>query len=264
MIIAQAERRLRSCARARDLSDLAIVKRLAWLLPIAFVLMWGGVLLETGRPATASRDEPAQEQAIPEAAPVVAQDAVPTPPEAEPELPAAPPPTPAHSVAVRESAVKAAPVRDFRPMGPPERVRALLAQSAPPTRKDQAEGEAKATPDEELLGEHGVGASSPGFVQLETDYQSEPRDGGWALAEETRLGQLIQKHPISRQLALLNCQESVCRIMLETKSKDAFEQLLSVPGLAEATGLSSSSPFSLRSGQLSVYYRRAEPGEARR
>ena len=163
---------------------------------------------------------------------------------------------------VRQVPVTAVRASDGRRLGSAERVSEMVAratlQSAAVAIQD---AHAEADPDE-LLGEQGVGASTPEFVQLETDYSSEPRDGAWAVAEEQRTRSLIQKHPISKQLALLNCQDSVCRILLETKSKDAFEQLLSVPGLAAATGLSASSPHSLRSGQLSVYYRRADAAAA--
>jgi hypothetical protein len=245
------------------------VKRLAWLLPLAFVLMWGGVLLQTERPTSAARTPPAEVEAQEEAeapAPAVAAAA---PAEREPEPPPEQPPAapPVRAVEMRAAAMRAlaaqsARTADGRPIGRAERVDGMVAQTVVQSAAAAMKGvHAKATEDE-LLGEHGEGVTSPQFVQLETDYTSEPRDGVWATAEETRLAQLIQQHPISKELALLNCQDSVCRIMLETKSKDAFERLLSVPGLAEATGLSSSSPYSLRSGQLSVYYRRTDTATA--
>ena len=56
------------------------------------------------------------------------------------------------------------------------------------------------------------------------------------------------------KVALVHCQQSVCRIVLESDSPDVWNQLLAVPGLRDETALSPQSPYSLRSGQLSVYF----------
>jgi hypothetical protein len=55
---------------------------------------------------------------------------------------------------------------------------------------------------------------------------------------------------------LVSCQDSVCRLVLQTDNRDAFQQLVQVKGLSELTGITTSTPYSLRSGQLSVYFKR--------
>jgi hypothetical protein len=66
---------------------------------------------------------------------------------------------------------------------------------------------------------------------------------------------LVRGQALASKLALVHCQETVCRIVMEADSTDSFTQMLQTPGLAQATGLSAQSPYSLRDGQLSVLFR---------
>jgi hypothetical protein len=240
---------------------LASVKRVVLLLLAALLLMWGGVLLDLGRPARragsaapaaeaeAEAEAPDERAAVPERGRATAA--------AGPEPSSAVEP----AVAAELPAVNGPRARSVDgPMGRAELVataaRAVSSVGTP------VNGSGEATDPDELLGELGEGARSPDYVELETDYSAEPRDGVWARAEERRIADLFAGHPLGRQLSMLNCQDSVCRIVLETQSKDAFDQLLEVPGLMEATGLSRQTPYSLRSGQLSVFYRRADAARA--
>jgi hypothetical protein len=112
-------------------------------------------------------------------------------------------------------------------------------------------------------GELGEGVLSPEFVELERSYVDEPREGPWALAHEQRVRALLRAAPVGRHVVLVSCQQTVCRIVIEPASADAFAQLTQVPGLREATGLGSATPYSLRGGQLSVYFRPIVPAEKR-
>jgi len=107
-------------------------------------------------------------------------------------------------------------------------------------------------------GELGEGILSPDFVELERQYADEPRDGEWALAEEQRVRALLRNQPLEKSVVLVHCQQSVCRMVLESDSADAFKQLLEVPGLREETALAPQTPYSLQSGQLALYFRRPE------
>jgi hypothetical protein len=81
---------------------------------------------------------------------------------------------------------------------------------------------------------------------------------------EQRVRALLHSAPIGRHVALVSCQQTVCRIVIEPAASDAFAQLNAIPGLREATGLASSTPYSLRGSQLSVYFRpggqKVDPG----
>jgi hypothetical protein len=106
----------------------------------------------------------------------------------------------------------------------------------------------------EGTGELGEGVLSPEYAELERHYVDEPRDGEWATAEEQRIRELFHGQELGDKLAIVNCQQTVCRIVLETGSNDGWKELLRVPGLAQETKLAAQSPYSLRSGQLSVYF----------
>jgi len=111
-------------------------------------------------------------------------------------------------------------------------------------------------------GELGEGVLSPEFTELERGYVDEPREGPWALAHEQKVRELLRAAPLGQHVALVSCQQTVCRIVIEPAGADAFAQLTQVPGLREATGLGPATPYSLRGGQLSVYFRPAATGAA--
>ena len=112
----------------------------------------------------------------------------------------------------------------------------------------------------ELTGELAEGVLSPDYTEHARKYGGEPRDGAWAPAQEQRVRALLATQPWANEVTVVNCQQTVCRIMLETDpgATDAFERLLSVPGLREATGIGPTTPYSLRTGELSVYFAPAE------
>jgi hypothetical protein len=76
------------------------------------------------------------------------------------------------------------------------------------------------------------------------------------MAEEKNLRSVLSMSDVAKEVMLVSCQDSVCRLVLQTSNPDAFQQLLQVPGLSAMTGLTASTPYSLRSGQLSVYFKR--------
>jgi hypothetical protein len=207
------------------------VKRLLVLMVVAVLAVWAGVLLDFGGAHRARTHAAA----------------------AAPEPAAAPPP----KVAFTQVRQRPAPP-PVLPRGPQP-----LAASAPRSAKAVAAAIAQRAIDEgsdlhALKGEHGEGVLSPEYAELERDYVGESRDAAWALPEEMALNKLLRSSPVGKQLALVNCIERTCRIVLETDANDAFERLLAVPGLAQATGLSAATPYSLRAGQLSVYLRRRQ------
>jgi hypothetical protein len=120
----------------------------------------------------------------------------------------------------------------------------------------------KQAPSKEPAGELGEGILSPEYAELERQYSHEARDGDWAASHEQRIVALLEQQALRSHVALIHCQQTVCRIVLETEARDAFAQLLQVPGMSAATGLSARSPYSLRAGQLSVYFQ-AEPVSGR-
>lgn len=105
-------------------------------------------------------------------------------------------------------------------------------------------------------GELGEGELSPEFKELEERYGTEARDGSWAQEQERRVGALFANRAIETNLVLLNCQRTICRLVLEGSQPDLFAQLLHIPKLQMETGLGTQSPYSLRGGQLSLYFRR--------
>ena len=84
----------------------------------------------------------------------------------------------------------------------------------------------------------------------------EPRDGEWAAQQEGQIRALLRGSPVAAQLAIVNCQQTICRVVLERAPEDAFKQLLQVRGLPDLTGLNPNTPYSYRAGQLSVYFTR--------
>lgn len=242
----------RPCAQGAIWCTLLDVKRVLWLLLAAFVLVWGGVLLDTG-----GADLPATRG--PSTAPAAAKDA--------PRTSVSPAQRAHPSVDEAAAVVTAAPAPGRQPStgaaqpAPPGRGGVHLVgkqhpASAAATARSAAQLEAEGALPDSLRGEHGEGLLSPEYVELERDYVNEVRDASWALPQEQRLRALLRSSPLREEVALVNCLESVCRIVLETESNDAFDRLVEVEGLRDATGLSAGTPYSLRAGQLSVYFRR--------
>jgi hypothetical protein len=104
--------------------------------------------------------------------------------------------------------------------------------------------------------ELGTAATSREFARTEQKFASEPRDGAWASAQEERVRSLLAPQDWSNHVAVVDCQQSTCRMVIETDSEttEPFRQLIAVPGLADATGIGSGTPYSMRSGQLSLYF----------
>ncbi len=111
----------------------------------------------------------------------------------------------------------------------------------------------------EGTGELGEGIMSPDFVELETDYSREPRDGAWAMEQERRIRELLYASDIADHVVIVHCQATVCRIHLEPHGSDPFGDLLRVPGLREHASLDSSTPYSLNGSELVVYARPKAP-----
>lgn len=111
-------------------------------------------------------------------------------------------------------------------------------------------------PDQVATGELGDGPISPEYQALERAYAREPRDGAWASEQERLIRFTLRVSPAAANLAMVNCQQTICRVVLEQAEPDAFKQLVAVPELAQISGLSPTSPYSYRSGQLSVYFAR--------
>lgn len=107
----------------------------------------------------------------------------------------------------------------------------------------------------EPSGELGEGILSPDFVELETDYVNEHREGPWALAHEQRIRQKLYDADFGERIVIVHCQSSVCRLHFEAKGPDSYGELLRVPGLAEVTGLTPTTPYSMNSTELIVYAR---------
>jgi hypothetical protein len=104
-------------------------------------------------------------------------------------------------------------------------------------------------------GEQAQGLLSPEYRELEHDYAHEPRNADWAHPREHRLRGLIREAGLIKQLLLVHCREQTCRLAMEGTSAEQVSELLEVRGLQAATGLSSGAPYSLRGGQLVMYFR---------
>jgi hypothetical protein len=118
-----------------------------------------------------------------------------------------------------------------------------------------ANGETFERPQVDPSGELGEGILSPDFVELETDYVNEHREGPWALAHEMRIRQAIYDAGLAERMVLVHCQSSVCRIHLEASGPDSYAELLRAPGLVRATGLTPETPYSMNTTELIVYAR---------
>jgi hypothetical protein len=134
--------------------------------------------------------------------------------------------------------------------------RATSLFSSPPRSESVAEP-APSPPAPELTGELGPADQSPEFKSLHERYARETRDGTWAFAQEQRVRALFANHPLAAHVVLLNCQTSVCQLVLEGNAPDLVAQLWYVPNLRRETGLGPNSPYSFRGGQLSLYFERA-------
>jgi hypothetical protein len=136
--------------------------------------------------------------------------------------------------------------------------RATRVFSPPPPIAGATRPAPSSTPETQATGELGPADRSPEFKALHARYARETRDGGWAFEQEQRIRALFANHPLAAHVALLNCQTTVCRLVLEGDAPDLVAQLWYVPNLRRETGLRPDSPYSLRSGQLSLYFQRAE------
>jgi hypothetical protein len=226
------------------------MSRALWLLIAAGVAVWAAAFLqveERARPAAASEPEPEPAATAPAppapsvpsapAQPVAAVEAVPA---AEPTTPpnVVQPAAPRGVLATATATIRAA--RDAFVPGP----KRLVDEPPAPA------------PDQVATGELGEGTSSPEYHAVERAYTHEPRDGAWAANEERLLRFSLRSTPLNQQLALVNCQQTICRMVFERAEANAFEQLVRNPEVVKITGLSAASPHSYRSGQLSVYFAR--------
>jgi hypothetical protein len=117
---------------------------------------------------------------------------------------------------------------------------------------------ALSTLDTQPAGELGPAGRSPEFKALHERYARETRDGAWAMQQERRVSALFTNHELAPHVVLLNCQTTVCQLVLEGDAPDLVTQLWYVPNIQRETGLRPQSPYSLRSGQLSLYFETAE------
>jgi hypothetical protein len=113
----------------------------------------------------------------------------------------------------------------------------------------------------EATGQIGQGTHSAEWRALEAAYGREARDGVWAAQQERRVAALFRERELETNLVLLHCQETVCRLVLEGDSPALFSELMYVPNLRRETGLGPQSPYSLLSGQLSIYFRGADSAD---
>ena len=232
------------------------VQRLLWLMLSASALVWAGALLDFG-----GAHDP--ERASPRAA--------------SPDAPDAPPQT---VTAGRDGNARAQARVGVVPGQPPASSSPPGATTPPGASPRPGQGgvyvigkaasgttvattaPAGAVPGEQAAqgemppGELGEGLLSPEYAAIEQDYVHEVRDGPWAMAEEKNLRALLSTSEVANEVVLVSCQDSVCRLVLQTDNSDAFQQLVRVKGLSELTGITASTPYSLRSGQLSVYFKR--------
>jgi hypothetical protein len=224
------------------------------------VLVWGLAFFDFGKPRTRSKSVATHE--------------------AEPTAETGPGPAPAHTT----STAARAPVRATppKPLGATTGGPTLLPRppgGAPAAEQEQhvalrrpstpaAEPEPPAAPTRGALstatGELGEGIMSPEYTEMERSYAHEPRDGAWADGEEQRLRAVLGSSPLASTVGLVNCQESMCRVLLESDDYDVYSRLLAIPGFRELTGLGPGSAYSHRSGQLSVYFPRRASDQAQR
>jgi len=110
-------------------------------------------------------------------------------------------------------------------------------------------------------GELAEGVLSPDFKAAEESYVQEPRDGPWASKHEAKIREALYQSDLREDVVIVHCQSTVCRIHIQPRGGDPFAELVRVPGLAQAAGIDSSTPYSLNGSELIVYARpeNAEP-----
>lgn len=220
------------------------------LVAVAGVLVWAAALVQVDeRPA-----------------PVAQTSDAPALPSTKPELDApsptkrAPAAEPAATATLTATGKAPLPLTRVQPVGP----RSLWATASATMRAARdalAPGAQPApagppAPGDVATGELGEGVLSPEYAAVEREYVYEPRDGEWAAQQEGQIRDLLRGSPLAAQLAIVNCQQTICRVVLERAPADAFKQLLQVHGLPDLTGLNPNTPYSYRAGQLSVYFTR--------
>lgn len=167
----------------------------------------------------------------------------------------------------------ARPVASAAPTWPERLLGKLTSRSRPPPARAEATAAGAAvTPAGSTLsgrdapprpsGELGEGELSPEFKELEQQYADDARDEARAEHTEHELRQLFKDHPLANKLAVLNCQTEICRLVLEDIGSEDVSELLYLPGLRRLTGLGPDSPYSLRAGQFSLYFRAPPPPSA--
>jgi len=227
--------------------------RLVVLVVVAGLCVWVLALLPTRSP-TAPRH--AEDRAEPEAALArfvaqarPAQAPNEKQPAAAPRRVAASEPDEAPLVAQPE---RTDPFR-YRVQTQTQRAR-LKAPEALDDAVEEATAEAEALP-----GEQGQGLLSEEYRGREQDYFNEPRDFDWAHPHEHALREIIVGAGLAPKLVLIACRVETCRLVMEATDTGEVDSLLALPGLQEVTGLSPQDPYSLRGGQLVMYFRPSSP-----
>jgi hypothetical protein len=231
------------------------VQRLLWLMVAAGALVWAGALLDLGGPHRGPRGASSSQADDATGAP---DEHTSTPARERPATPAGEEAAPSPSAPTASARAKAAPgsAQPPRPgQGDVHVIGSAQAAQAAPGTAVRAEQGTEAAAEDALRGELGEGLLSPEYVEIEQGYVNEPRDGDWAMVEEQRVRAVLGNSAVAEQVALVHCQETVCKVVLQTDTPEAFERLLKVPGISAATGIDRSTPYSLRGGQLSVYFR---------
>jgi hypothetical protein len=220
------------------------------LVVVAGALVWAAALVQVDeRPRPVAPPSEAS-------APVASTPPAPT----APSPAAAPHPQPAVVEAVPSSA--RLPLTRVQPVGP----RSLWATASAtmraardaltPGAQPQPAGPPAPQPGDVATGELAEGVLSPEYAAVEREYVYEPRDGAWAADQENQIRALLNGSSLASKLAIVNCQQTICRVVLEGAPEDAFKQLLQVHGLPDISGLNPNTPYSYRAGQLSVYFAR--------
>ena len=213
------------------------VNRALPIIVLAALAVWGVAMLGPSRePGAVAGAGPETEAVLPPPA-----EPLPRPQKPEPQEPA-----PADDDFPEDVLVESDIDRQRRGTGPTGRRQDQVEQLKKPERP---RGDGR-KPDE------GEGYLSPEFVEYQTAYAYEARDGQWARPKEKRLRDLIRAAGLAEQVVVVNCRTTVCRIQLAVGEGEGLQQLLDVPGGASELGLSEDTPYSLRAGQLSVYGKR--------
>ena len=222
--------------------------RALWLVLAAGIAVWAAALLQVEHrapPPAAEADPDLEPTAVPLARPEPVRSTSSAPPPSEPVGPPAPGAQP-RNFAANPRGVVATAAATWRAA----RDAFVKGGKTLPTPQPVV------PPDQVATGELGDAPVSPEDQALERAYTHEPRDGAWAADQERILRFALRSTPVTQNLSLVNCQQSICRLVLEGADPDAFKKLMEVPELAQITGLTPTSPYSYRSGQLSVYFPR--------